>query len=141
MDKTSRPGVVEQGSGLGDREGGLDYGANISQVSRVDGTRRSTMAQRVYLKIKEDVADALIRMLAIVHSALTLSLDNGREFHGLACVSSETGAAVYCVSPYASWHRGPNENTNPTAGFISFSQRGSICLPFKGKKLKTECLS
>ena len=61
---------------------------------------------------KEAVADALINMLGKVHSALTVTLDNGSEFADHARVSNETGAAMYFAWPYASWQRGTNENTN-----------------------------
>ena len=58
------------------------------------------------------MADALILMLGKVHSALTVTLDNGGEFADHARVSNETGAAMYFARPYASWQRGTNENTN-----------------------------
>ena len=51
-------------------------------------------------------------MLGKVHSALTVTLDNGGEFADHARVTHETGATMYFARPYASWQRGTNENTN-----------------------------
>ena len=112
VDISSRPEVVEQRSRLGDWEGDLVHGVNASLVTLVDRTSRFTLAQRVNRKSKEAVADALILMLGKVHSALTVTLDNGGEFADHARVSNETGAAMYFARPYASWQRGTNENTN-----------------------------
>ncbi|EDP99960.1 hypothetical protein KT99_16746 [Shewanella benthica KT99] len=47
-----------------------------------------------------------------VHTALTITLDNGGEFAGHMKVHEATGAKVYFAKPYASWQRGTNENTN-----------------------------
>ena len=112
VDISCRPEVVEQRSRLGDWEGDLVHGVNASLVTLVDRTSRFTLAQRVNRKSKEAVADALISMLGKVHSALTVTLDNGGEFADHARVSHKTGAAIYFARPYASWQRGTNENTN-----------------------------
>lgn len=112
VDISCRPEIVEQRSRLGDWEGDLVHGVNASLVTLVDRTSRFTLAQRVTRKSKESVADALINMLGKVHSALTVTLDNGGEFADHARVSNETGAAMYFARPYASWQRGTNENTN-----------------------------
>ncbi|WP_136799228.1 IS30 family transposase [Desulfosediminicola ganghwensis] len=112
VDSSSRPEVVDQRSRLGDWEGDLVHGVNASLVTLVDRTSRFTLAQRVLRKSKEAVADALICMLGKVHSALTVTLDNGGEFADHDRVSKETGADMYFAKPYASWQRGTNENTN-----------------------------
>ena len=112
VDISSRPEVVEQRSRLGDWEGDLVHGVNASLVTLVDRRSRFTLAQRVNRKSKEAVADALIHMLGKVHSALTVTLDNGGEFADHARVSNKTGATIYFARPYASWQRGTNENTN-----------------------------
>ena len=112
VDISCRPQVVEQRSRLGDWEGDLVHGVNASLVTLVDRSSRFTLAQRVHTKSKEEVAETLINMLGKVHSALTVTLDNGGEFADHARVSHETGAAIYFARPYASWQRGTNENTN-----------------------------
>jgi len=112
VDISARPEIVERRSRLGDWEGDLVHGVNASLVTLVDRTSRFALAQRVIHRTKEDVANALIHMLGKVHSALTVTFDNGGEFADHARVSSETGAAMYFAKPYASWQRGTNENTN-----------------------------
>ena len=112
VDISSRPEIVEHRSRLGDWEGDLVHGVNASLVTLVDRTSRFTLVQRVINKGKKEVADALIDMLGKVHSALTVTFDNGGEFADHERLSLETGAAVFFARPYASWQRGTNENTN-----------------------------
>lgn len=42
----------------------------------------------------------------------TITLDNGTEFHGYKDVEQSTGVKFYFATPYHSWERGTNENTN-----------------------------
>ena len=46
------------------------------------------------------------------HLFKTITVDNGTEFHGYAEIERATGATVYFATPYHSWERGTNENTN-----------------------------
>ena len=42
----------------------------------------------------------------------TFTVDNGTEFHGYEKVEQATGVTFYFATPYHSWERGLNENTN-----------------------------
>jgi transposase, IS30 family len=42
----------------------------------------------------------------------TITADNGTEFHSYTAIENETGARFYFATPYHSWERGLNENTN-----------------------------
>ena len=42
----------------------------------------------------------------------TITADNGTEFHGYAAIEQATAARFYFATPYHSWERGTNENTN-----------------------------
>ena len=42
----------------------------------------------------------------------TITVDNGTEFHGYAEIERATGVTFYFATPYHSWERGTNENTN-----------------------------
>ena len=42
----------------------------------------------------------------------TITADNGTEFHGFEEIEKKTGAQFYFATPYHSWERGLNENTN-----------------------------
>jgi IS30 family transposase len=112
VDIAKRAKVVEDRERLGDWEGDTVHGQNAHLVTLVDRTSRFTLVQRVLKKTKEQVADAMIKMLKKVHSVLTITLDNGGEFADHVRVSKATGADVYFAKPYASWQRGTNENTN-----------------------------
>jgi len=43
---------------------------------------------------------------------LTITSDNGTEFHSYAVVEAATGALFYFANPHHAWERGTNENTN-----------------------------
>jgi IS30 family transposase len=42
----------------------------------------------------------------------TITVDNGTEFHGYRDIERATGTTFYFATPYHSWERGINENTN-----------------------------
>jgi len=42
----------------------------------------------------------------------TITADNGTEFHGYRDIEQLTGVPIYFATPYHSWERGTNENTN-----------------------------
>jgi IS30 family transposase len=46
------------------------------------------------------------------HLFKTITVDNGTEFHGYRDVERATGTTFYFATPYHSWERGTNENTN-----------------------------
>ena len=42
----------------------------------------------------------------------TITVDNGTEFHGYEKIEQATCVTFYFATPYHSWERGSNENTN-----------------------------
>ena len=46
------------------------------------------------------------------HLFKTITVDNGTEFHGYQEIERATDATFYFATPYRSWERGTNENTN-----------------------------
>ena len=46
------------------------------------------------------------------HLFKTITVDNGTEFHGYRDIERRTGTTFYFATPYHSWERGTNENTN-----------------------------
>jgi transposase, IS30 family len=56
------------------------------------------------------------RAIAIInqHSGpfRTITADNGTEFHNYLEIERQTAAVFYFATPYHSWQRGTNENTN-----------------------------
>ena len=82
----------------------------VSLVERVSGCvligklRSRTVAATNHRVIQ------LIRPLR--HLFKTITVDNGTEFHGYHDIERATGATFYFATPYHSWERGTNENTN-----------------------------
>ena len=61
------------------------------------------------------------RVLQMIHrferehgglSFKTITADNGTEFHSYATIERNIGLEFYFATPYHSWERGTNENTN-----------------------------
>ena len=56
------------------------------------------------------------RLLQIItegpHLFRTITVDNGTEFHAYEQIERLTGVLFYFATPYHSWERGTNENTN-----------------------------
>lgn len=56
------------------------------------------------------------RTIALIRKAglpfLTITSDNGTEFHNYAEIEAATGVTVYFAHPHHPWERGSNENTN-----------------------------
>jgi IS30 family transposase len=62
------------------------------------------------------VAELNRAVSALIHFAplpvLTITADNGTEFHGYQRIEVATAARFFFASPYHSWERGTSENTN-----------------------------
>ncbi len=58
-------------------------------------------------------AKATIKLIRRFPNAFkTITADNGTEFHSYKLVEKATGTRYYFATPYHSWERGSNENTN-----------------------------
>jgi len=111
-----RPEIVEQRSRFGDWEGDLIVGANNEGflVTMVDRTSRRLGARLVPSKhadvVAEAVTDILMDMpLSHIH---TITFDNGTEFARHEDIAARLPVDIYFASPYSSYQRGTNENTN-----------------------------
>jgi IS30 family transposase len=68
-------------------------------------------------KLRHRTVAALNRRLlemirSLPHLFKTITADNGTEFHGYRHIERRTGTNIYFATPYHSWERGTNENTN-----------------------------
>lgn len=112
---SERPAHVQQRLEVGHWEGDTVMGCDqrhcvLTLVERATG---AVIVRKLKARTKQQTTSALIR--AIRHSPrlfTTLTLDNGTEFHGFADVQRATGVQVFFATPYHSWERGTNENTN-----------------------------
>jgi len=61
-------------------------------------------------------ADSSARTIELIERQpemfLTITADNGTEFHGYKVTEEATGVPFYFATPHHSWERGTNENTN-----------------------------
>ena len=110
-----RPAVVEQRKRLGDWEGDtiIGVGCKGAIVSVVDRTSRLTILAKVETKNPEGVAKVLIEKLQSLKGINhTMTFDNGGEFCLHERIAKELNVKIYFATPYCSWERGTNENTN-----------------------------
>jgi len=112
---TERPQVVEDKSRVGDWEGdtvvGKDHKGFI--VTLVDRKSKLTLIEKVENKSAEVVAKAVTRALApFKNETHTITFDNGKEFADHKKIAKDLDANIYFATPYASYERGLNENTN-----------------------------
>lgn len=112
---SERPTAVEKRKQIGHWEmdtvlGSGDQHCVVSLVERVSGA--------VFIgKLRRRTAAALnARLIELINTEpslfKTITADNGTEFHSFAQVQKRTGVPIYFATPYHSWERGTNENTN-----------------------------
>jgi transposase, IS30 family len=111
-----RPKEVEERSRVGDWEGDTLVGANqqgfVATLS--ERTILMTLARKTETKQAEEVAQALTEALMDMPASWlkTLTLDNGTEFAKHEIIAQKLPIRVYFATPYSSYQRGTNENTN-----------------------------
>ena len=115
---SQRPATVQRRRQKGHWEGDTVMGSDmrhcvLTLVERVTGY---VVMKKLQARNKEQAAAALrasIRELRRRQWAVrTITLDNGTEFHDYERVEQATGVKFYFATPYHSWERGTNENTN-----------------------------
>lgn len=115
---SNRPMVVERRTRYGDWEGDTVHGKNHSGYIATFVERRSGYLMAVLLP--NQVLGAAAFAAATRHCLggvppryrRTLTLDNGPETKLPDVIEETTGLQVYYATPYHSWERGTNENTN-----------------------------
>lgn len=115
IDIAERPAIVDEKSRLGDWEldsiiGAKHKGAITSMVER-----KTKLTKLVLLEGPTSKATCLgiiARLEPLKKHVLTLTSDNGKEFASHGEISEKLNADFYFCTPYHSWERGLNENTN-----------------------------
>jgi transposase, IS30 family len=111
-----RPKVVDERQEVGHWEVDTVHGASVEKACVVTLVERVTgvvLVEKTPNRTAKSVNRALLR--AIRRSPLpvmTITADNGTEFHGYRKVEAATGVTIYFARPYHPWERGTNENTN-----------------------------
>ena len=82
-------------------------------VTLVDRKSRYTLIGKLRTRTTRELNRKVIELLQRQpHSIRTITADNGTEFHQFQDIEQRTGAEFYFCTPYHSWQRGTNENTN-----------------------------
>lgn len=116
VDIEERPAIVETRKRVGDWEGdtiigSYDGGAVIA--SMVERKSRFTCLAKASNKTTKAVTASINQvMLPLANLVITITLDNGKEFSEHKNLSDALNAKVFFATPYHSWERGLNENTN-----------------------------
>jgi len=112
---SERPARAQARSELGHWEGDTVMGADkrhcvLTLVERVSGY---VVMKKLSARSKEQAAAALSQAIEQLGGQVkTITLDNGTEFHDYERVEKASGVKFYFATPYHSWERGTNENTN-----------------------------
>jgi transposase, IS30 family len=115
VDISERPAIVDAKTRVGDWEldsiiGAKHQGAITSMVERKTKLTRLVLVDGARAKATEEAIIA--RLEPLKQHVLTLTSDNGKEFASHSRVSEILDAPFYFCTPYHSWERGLNENTN-----------------------------
>jgi IS30 family transposase len=112
---TERPASAENRSRLGHAEADTMMGRGsksclLTVVDRKSSfTRLSKLKARTTRELNKGAKKIIKRAKGRL---LTITADNGTEFHDYKKIEKETGVEFYFANPYHSWERGTNENTN-----------------------------
>jgi IS30 family transposase len=112
---SERPPEVEAKQEIGHYEGDTVMGSDqrhciLTLVERVTGL---VVIKKLMARTKEQASSALARaIIGLKGKIKTITLDNGTEFHDYESVEKQLGVKFYFATPYRSWERGANENTN-----------------------------
>ena len=115
IDIAQRPAIVDEKTRLGDWEldsiiGAKHRGAITSMVER---KTKLTILVLLDGATSEATKKGIIeRLTPHKKHVLTLTSDNGKEFASHAAISKKLDTDFYFCTPYHSWERGLNENTN-----------------------------
>jgi IS30 family transposase len=111
-----RPVVVEERSRYGDWEGDTVVGAQQQGylVTLVERRSRLLQSRKVQTKQADEVAQAVIDALEELPTSWvkTITFDNGTEFTRHEDMAKVLPVDIYFATPYSSYQRGTNENTN-----------------------------
>lgn len=111
---SERPVIVAEKSRIGDLEIDTVIGKNHKGALVTINDRKTNMVKirKVAGKNAEDVKLATIGALADWPFIKTITSDNGKEFAQHQTIAKALNVDFFFATPYHSWERGANENTN-----------------------------
>ena len=110
-----RPAEVETKARFGDWEGDTIIGGNHQGVvvTLVERKSKHTLMGKSEDKSAAAVHKVVVDLLqSTTLPRKTITFDNGTEFAYHQLIAEDLGTQVYFATPYHSWERGLNENTN-----------------------------
>jgi len=111
---SERPAIVEQKARIGDLEIDTVIGKSHKGALVTINDRKTGMVKisKVKGKNAEDVKNATLNLLSDWGFIKTITSDNGKEFALHKEIEKALKIDFYFATPYHSWERGANENTN-----------------------------
>lgn len=112
---SERPESANERDEIGHLEGDTVIGSDKRHcvLTLVDRKTGYTAIEKMTARTKEQANAAMARAIAkLCFPVKTITLDNGTEFHGFKDIEYAHGVQIYFATPYHSWERGTNENTN-----------------------------
>jgi transposase, IS30 family len=112
---SERPAEVESRHQLGHWEIDTVMGADSKDciLSLVERKTGMLLIGKLANRTAEALNARAIRIISSYRDTFkTITADNGTEFHNYAAIEKRTPAIFYFATPYHSWERGINENTN-----------------------------
>ena len=112
---SERPEEAEQRQEIGHLEGDTVIGSDKHHcvLTLVDRKTGYVAIEKMTARTKEQANAAMCRAIdKFCCTVKTITLDNGTEFHGYQDVQVKKAVEIYFATPYHSWERGTNENTN-----------------------------
>jgi transposase, IS30 family len=112
---SDRPAAIESREEVGHWEmdtivSALDRHCVVTLVERATGL---SLLGKLRTRSAADTNRRVLQLIrANRHLFKTITVDNGTEFHGYRRIEHLTGVKFYFATPYHSWERGTNENTN-----------------------------
>lgn len=110
-----RPAEVEHRQHVGHWEGDTVMGSDLRHcvLTLVERKTGFAIIKKLIARNTEQVTRAATRAIRRhCRNFITLTLDNGTEFHDYAVLERRFPVKVYFATPYHSWERGSNENFN-----------------------------
>jgi IS30 family transposase len=132
---SERPACVDLRLRIGDWEGDTVMGKDTKHCLLTLVERKSgfTLIRKLEDRTARAVTEAALTLIGRPeHTFKTITFDNGTEFHDYKELEKD-GLLCYFATPYHSWERGTNENTN---GLIRQYLPKGFCL---AKVTQAEC--
>ena len=112
---SERPNCVNDRSRIGDWEGDTVMGNDSKHclLTLVERKTGFTIIRKLDDRTTRAVTEAALAVIRREgHTFTTITFDNGTEFHDYKQLELADGPICYFATPYHSWERGTNENTN-----------------------------